>query len=177
VCPPGAKAGPTGRNSYAQAGAPRLSLAMATLQRLSGALCAPEARDSGGVQLAIPRLRKGSYFPSFLEPRRTAKKAPVAVVQEAYVHGISTRAVDDLVKALGAGGMSKRRIGIVHLLRRSLDFVSWKDRRAVAAALKDIYRAVWTPPRPRRPCRRSRPGHGARNMQPSAKAGAAPGAR
>jgi putative transposase len=61
---------------------------------------------AGRIELAIPRLRKGSYFPSFLEPRRTAEKALV----EAYVHGISTRAVDDLVKALGAGGMSKSQV-------------------------------------------------------------------
>lgn len=65
---------------------------------------------AGRIELAIPRLRKGSYVPSFLEPRRTAEKALVAVVQEAYVHGISTRAVDDLVKALGAGGMSKSQV-------------------------------------------------------------------
>lgn len=64
----------------------------------------------GRIELAIPKLRKGSYFPSFLEPRRTAEKALVAVVQEAYVHGVSTRAVDDLVKALGAGGMSKSQV-------------------------------------------------------------------
>ena len=64
----------------------------------------------GRIDLAIPKLRKGSYFPSFLEPRRTAEKALVAVVQEAYVHGVSTRAVDDLVKALGAGGMSKSQV-------------------------------------------------------------------
>lgn len=61
---------------------------------------------AGRIELAIPKLRKGSYFPSFLEPRRTAEKALVAVIQEAYVHGISTRAVDDLVRAMG-GGMSK----------------------------------------------------------------------
>ncbi len=65
---------------------------------------------AGRIELAIPRLRKGSYFPSFLEPRRTAEKALVAVVREAYVHGVSTRAVDDLVKALGAGGMSKSQV-------------------------------------------------------------------
>ena len=65
---------------------------------------------AGRIELAIPRLRRGSYFPSFLEPRRTAEKALVAVVQEAYVHGVSTRAVDDLVKALGAGGMSKSQV-------------------------------------------------------------------
>jgi putative transposase len=55
----------------------------------------------GTVELRIPKLRKGSYFPSFLEPRRMAEKALTAVIQEAYVHGISTRWVDDLVKALG----------------------------------------------------------------------------
>ena len=47
---------------------------------------------AGRIELAIPKLRKGSYFPSFLEPRRTAEKALVAVIQEAYVHGVSTRA-------------------------------------------------------------------------------------
>jgi transposase-like protein len=52
-----------------------------------------------------PKLRKGSYFPGFLEPRRMAEKALTAVVQEAYVHGVSTRSVDDLVKAMGMSGM------------------------------------------------------------------------
>ena len=56
---------------------------------------------AGRIDLAIPRLRKGSYVPSFLEPRRTAEKALVAVIQEAYVHGVSTRAVDDLVRTMG----------------------------------------------------------------------------
>src|ERR671916_305917 len=65
---------------------------------------------AGRIELAIPKLRKGSYFPSFLEPRRTAEKALTAVIQEAYVHGISTRAVDDLVKALGASGVSKSQV-------------------------------------------------------------------
>src|SRR3954451_16070425 len=64
----------------------------------------------GRIDLAIPKLRKGSYFPSFLEPRRTAEKALTAVIQEAYVHGISTRAVDDLVKAMGASGISKSQV-------------------------------------------------------------------
>ena len=65
---------------------------------------------AGRIDLAIPRLRKGSYFPSFLEPRRTAEKALTAVIQEAYVHGVSTRAVDDLVKAMGASGVSKSQV-------------------------------------------------------------------
>jgi transposase-like protein len=63
---------------------------------------------AGTVELRIPKLRKGSYFPAFLEPRRMAEKALTAVVQEAYVQGISTRAVDDLVKAMGMSGISKK---------------------------------------------------------------------
>jgi transposase-like protein len=57
------------------------------------------ATRAGRIALEIPKLRRGSYFPSFLEPRRTAEKALVAVIREAYVHGVSTRSVDDLVKA------------------------------------------------------------------------------
>ena len=55
---------------------------------------------AGTVELRIPKLRRGSYFPGFLEPRRTAEKALTAVIQEAYVQGISTRSVDELVKAI-----------------------------------------------------------------------------
>ncbi len=58
---------------------------------------------AGTVELRIPRLRSGSYFPSFLEPRRMAEKALTAVIQEAYIQGVSTRSVDDLVKAMGQG--------------------------------------------------------------------------
>ena len=65
---------------------------------------------AGTVELRIPRLRKGSYFPAFLEPRRMAEKALAAVVQEAYVHGVSTRSVDDLVKAMGMSGISKSQV-------------------------------------------------------------------
>ena len=64
----------------------------------------------GAVELRIPKLRKGSYFPAFLEPRRLAEKALAAVVQEAYVHGVSTRSVDDLVKAMGMTGISKSQV-------------------------------------------------------------------
>jgi transposase-like protein len=64
----------------------------------------------GTVDLEIPKLRKGSYFPAFLEPRRTAEKALTAVIQEAYVHGVSTRSVDDLVKAMGMTGISKSQV-------------------------------------------------------------------
>ena len=65
---------------------------------------------AGTVELRIPKLRRGSYFPSFLEPRRTAEKALTAVIQEAYIHGVSTRAVDDLVQAMGASGVSKSQV-------------------------------------------------------------------
>ena len=65
---------------------------------------------AGTVELRIPRLRTGSYFPSFLEPRRMAEKALTAVIQEAYIQGISTRSVDDLVKSLGMSGISKSHV-------------------------------------------------------------------
>jgi putative transposase len=65
---------------------------------------------AGRVELKIPKLREGSYLPSFVEPRRTAEKALMAVIQEAYLQGVSTRAVDDLVKALGAGGVSRSEV-------------------------------------------------------------------
>ena len=65
---------------------------------------------AGTVELQIPKLRKGAYFPGFLEPRRTAEKALTAVIQEAYVQGISTRSVDELVKAMGMTGISKSQV-------------------------------------------------------------------
>ena len=65
---------------------------------------------AGTVELRIPKLRTGSYFPGFLEPRRMAEKALTAVIQEAYVQGISTRSVDDLVKAMGMSGISKSQV-------------------------------------------------------------------
>ena len=65
---------------------------------------------AGDVQLAIPKLRKGSFFPEILEPRRRIDQALHAVVMEAYVHGVSTRSVDDLVAALGGTGMSKSEV-------------------------------------------------------------------
>jgi len=65
---------------------------------------------AGTVELRIPKLRKGSYFPGFLEPRRMAEKALTAVIQEAYVHGVSTRSVDDLVQAMGMTGISKSQV-------------------------------------------------------------------
>jgi transposase-like protein len=64
----------------------------------------------GEIELAIPKLRAGSYFPSFLEPRKRSEQALVAVVQEAYVNGVSTRKVDRLVEQLGLRGMSKDQV-------------------------------------------------------------------
>lgn len=64
----------------------------------------------GAMQLRIPKLRQGSYFPSFLEPRKASEQALVAVVQEAYLKGVSTRKVDDLVQALGMSGISKSQV-------------------------------------------------------------------
>src|SRR5262249_3968709 len=65
---------------------------------------------AGTVELRIPKLRKGSYFPAFLEPRRVAEKALAAVIQEAYIQGVSTRSVDELVKAMGMTGISKSQV-------------------------------------------------------------------
>ncbi len=65
---------------------------------------------AGAVDLKIPKLRKGSYFPGFLDPRRTAEKALTAGIQEAYIQGISTRSVDELVKAMGMTGISKSQV-------------------------------------------------------------------
>lgn len=70
----------------------------------------PWETRAGTVDLKVPKLRRGSYFPAFLEPRRTSEKALVAVVQEAYVGGISTRSVDDLVQAMGMSGISRSQV-------------------------------------------------------------------
>lgn len=64
----------------------------------------------GPMQLRIPKLRQGSYFPPFLEPRKTSEKALVAVIQEAWIGGVSTRRVDDLVQAMGLTGISKSTV-------------------------------------------------------------------
>lgn len=81
---------------------------------------------AGSVELRIPKLRKGSYFPGFLEPRRLAEKALTAVIQEAYVQGVSTRSVDDLVQAMGMSGISKSQVSrlIVEIDDRVKAFLS-----------------------------------------------------
>ena len=64
----------------------------------------------GSLQLRVPKLRQGSYFPPFLEPRKTSEKALVAVIQEAWIGGVSTRRVDELVQAMGLGGIGKSTV-------------------------------------------------------------------
>lgn len=64
----------------------------------------------GTIELKVPKVREGSYYPSLLDPRKRAERALVAVVQEAYVQGVSTRRVDDLVQALGMNGISKSQV-------------------------------------------------------------------
>ena len=75
---------------------------------------------AGTVELRIPKLRRGSYFPSFLEPRRMAEKALTAVIQEAYIQGISTRSVDRSGQSDG-NGWHQQEPGVAAL---------WRDRRA-----------------------------------------------
>jgi hypothetical protein len=81
---------------------------------------------AGNVELRIPKLRTGSYFPSFLEPRRAVEKALTAVIQEAYVQGVSTRAMDDLVQAMGGTGISKSQVS--RLCEGKADWKSIEDR-------------------------------------------------
>ena len=75
----------------------------------------PRPRETrvGEIELLIPRKRQGSYFPSFLEPRRRSEQAIVAVVLEAYVNGVSTRKVERLVEQLGIAGMTKDRVSAI----------------------------------------------------------------
>ncbi len=95
----------------------------------------------GTIALRVPRVRDGSFFPSLLEPRRRAERALVAVVQEAYVQGVSTRRVDDLVRALGMEGISKSQVS--RLLR------SWTPRWSASGpgGWRDpTPTSGWTPP-------------------------------
>ena len=92
---------------------------------------------AGTVELRIPKLRKGSYFPSFLEPRRLAEKALTAVVQEAYVHGVSTRSVDDLVQAMGMSGISKSQVS------RLCEEIDEKVKAFLARPLEGDWPYLW----------------------------------
>jgi len=96
----------------------------------------------GTIPLRIPKLREGSYFPSLLEPRRRAERALVAVVQEAYVHGVSTRKVDALVQALGLDGIDK---SAVTRMCRELDEMMERFRNR---PLEGEYPYVWLDAKP-----------------------------
>jgi len=92
---------------------------------------------AGEIALQVPRLRQGTYLPSFVEPRRTAEKALVSVIQEAYLQGVSTRAVDDLVKALGASGVSRSQVS------RLCEEVEVRVREFLGRPLEGEFPYVW----------------------------------
>ena len=119
---------------------------------------------AGTVELKIPKLRKGSYFPGFLEPRRMAEKALTAVIQEAYIQGVSTRSVDDLVQAMGMSGISKSQVS--RLCGEIDDKIqSFLDRPAggrVALSLAGCDLCEGSPDRTRRPGGGNRSGRGQR---------------
>jgi len=115
----------------------------------------PWETRAGTVDLRIPKLRKGSYFPAFLKPRRLAEKALAAVVQEAYVPGVSTRSVDDLVKAMGMTGISKSQVS------RLGQEIDEKVKAFLGRPLEGDFaqaRSTWSARRQAsiRPCRKSR---------------------
>ena len=84
---------------------------------------------AGTVELRIPRIRKGSYFPGFLEPRRMGQKALPAVIQEAYIQGVSTRSVADLVQAKGMSGISSSEVSRLAARSTSLPEISCVGHR------------------------------------------------
>src|SRR5579871_6304936 len=94
----------------AQIGAGRYERSSDRMTQRNGYRTRPWDTRLGTLELAIPKLRQGSYFPSWLEPRRRAEQALVAVVAEAYVQGVSTRKVEALVQSLGIAGLSKSEV-------------------------------------------------------------------
>jgi putative transposase len=94
----------------AQIGAGRYERSSERVTQRNGSRPRPWDTRVGTLELQIPKLRQGSYFPSWLEPRRRAEQALVAVVAEAYVQGVSTRKVEALVQALGISGLSKSEV-------------------------------------------------------------------
>src|ERR1044071_5517828 len=94
----------------AQIGAGRYERSSERTTQRNGYRTRPWDTRLGTLELAIPKLRTGSYFPSWLEPRRRAEQALVAVIAEAYLQGVSTREVEALVQALGIAGMSKSEV-------------------------------------------------------------------
>ena len=128
---------------------------------------------AGTIELHIPKLRQGSYFPALLEPRRRAERALLAVVQQAYVEGVSTRRVDDLVRSLGCEGISKSQVSricaeldtvVTSFLERPLDGgpyrYLWLDALPSGCARRAASprSASWSPP-PSTPTASARCGH------------------
>lgn len=113
---------------------------------------------AGTVELRIPKLRKGSYFPGFLKPRRMAEKALTAVVQEAYVQGVSTRSVDDLVQAMGMSSISKSLVS--RLCGEGLPAATARRRLALPVDRRQLREGA-----PERAHRRGRPDHRGRRQQ------------
>ena len=91
----------------------------------------------GTLELRVPRVRDGSFFPGLLEPRKRAERALVATVREAYVQGVSTRRVDDLVKALGLDGISKSQVS------RLCEELDTEVERFRSRKLEGTYPYVW----------------------------------
>jgi hypothetical protein len=110
----------------------------------------PWATRAGEIELAIPKLRRGSYFPSFLEPRRRSEQALVSVVQEAYVAGVSTRKVDQVVESLGLR-ISKSEVPSGQSPRTG----PRKASPAKAAVARKILIASWHPLARNEPFKRS----------------------
>jgi hypothetical protein len=112
---------------------------------------------AGTIELRVPKLRHGSYFPAFLEPRRIAEKALTAVIQEAYVQGVSTRSVDDLVQSFGMSGISKSQVsrlcgeidGKINSFLGSLIVAGTTRRRRSSSTLISVLLTSRWPPPPR----------------------------
>jgi putative transposase len=123
----------------AQIGADRYERTSSRVNERNGHRPRVLSTKAGNVELAIPKLRKGSFFPSILEPRRRIDQALYAVVMEAYVHGVSTRAVDELVSALGvSSGISRSEVSRICA---GLDEVvdSFRERRLDHVAFPYVY--------------------------------------
>jgi transposase-like protein len=101
------------------------------------------ATTAGDLELRIPKLRAGSFFPSLLERRRRVDQALFAVVMEAYLHGVSTRKVDDLVRALGAdSGISKSEVSRI-CVDLDAEVGAFRDRSLAGQVFPYVF---WTPP-------------------------------
>ncbi|MGE5483842.1 MAG: IS256 family transposase [Ignavibacteriales bacterium] len=118
-------------------GAGRYERTSARVTHRNGSRLRPWVTRVGEVTLKIPKLRQGSFFPNLLEPRRMTEKAIVSVIQEAYIHGVSTRKVDELVRAMGLDGVDK---SAVSRLCSDLDEVVNRFR---TRGLEGAYPYVW----------------------------------